>query len=291
MVQRRQYAKLGMFLVSVTVLLLLSLALVGGLNLWRKTDTYWVMTESSVEGLVAESPVTMRGVQIGRVEEIALDRSDFGRVRVRLSVDPSIAIPADSEAFFRRSGLTGEKGIDIDGGTLRSGRILPGSAIPRGQTTLEGLESQAEVVMANLTKVSEETTQAVTRVNELIATVRPEQVEKLVARADRIAESIESASEGLDETLEVGRKGVVRVVDDVHAIRNSTTTAVDNADRDLSRLLRHIDVMLSVNEDDLRATMSNVRRTSREAEHLARALRQQPSLLLLSKPQPERERR
>jgi hypothetical protein len=139
--------------------------------------------------------------------------------------------------------------------------------------------------------VSEETTQAVTRVNELVAAVRPEQVEKLVARADRIAQSIESASEGLDETLEVGRKGVVRVVDDVHAIRNSTTTAVDNADRDLSRLLQHVDAMLSVNEDDLRATMSNVRRTSREAEQLARALRQQPSLLLLSKPQAERERR
>ncbi len=291
MLERSQYVKLGIFVVSVVVLLLLSIALVGGLKVWRETDTYWVMTERSVEGLNAESPVTMRGVKVGRVEAIQLDPSDFGRVRVKLSVNPSIAIPADAKVYFRRSGLTGEKGIDIDGGTLRSGRILPGSAIPRGQTTLEGLESQAERVMANLATVSEETTKVVAHVEQLVAAVQPEQVEEIMQRTERIARSLETASDELSATMAAGRKGVDRVVDDVHALRESATSAIGNADRDLSRLLRHADVMLRANEDDLRAAISNVRRTSREAEALARALRRQPSLLLLSNPPPERGRR
>jgi ABC-type transporter Mla subunit MlaD len=291
-VQSRQYVKLGIFVVSVAVLLLLSIALVGGLRLWRDTETYWVVTEGSVEGVVEESPVTLRGVKVGEVEAIELDRSDFGSVRVKLGVEPWVAIPAEAQAYFRRSGLTGQKGIDISGGTLREGQILPGGAIPRGQTTLEGLESQAQEVMADVAVVAAQTADVTERVNAIVASVEPDTVARIIARADRIARSLESSSEELGLTIAEGREGVGRVVESVDDIGNRTRLVLDDADvaaAELAQLMRHADVVLRVNEDDLRATLTHARRTSREAEALARALRMQPSLLLLSEAPEERK--
>jgi phospholipid/cholesterol/gamma-HCH transport system substrate-binding protein len=292
MLEKKQYVKLGIFVVTVTGLMLVALAVIGGLNFWQETETYYVMTDDTVEGVAPESPVTLRGVKVGEVETVELDRSDYGRVRVAIALDPGVAIPASAKAYFRRSGLTGEKGIDIDGGTLREGQILPGSAIPRGQTTLEGLESQAERVMTELNALTEQTNDVVAHVHEVVKAVEPAEVERIVSRTDRIAQSLESASDELGLTIAEGRKGVRAVVEDVDAITAKTNATLDTADGaagDLARLLRHADVVLKVNEDDLRATMTSARRTTREAEALARALRMQPSLLLLSKAPRERE--
>jgi phospholipid/cholesterol/gamma-HCH transport system substrate-binding protein len=292
MLEKKQYVKLGIFVVTVTGLMLVALAVIGGLNFWQETETYYVITDDTVEGVAPESPVTLRGVEVGEVETVELDRSDFGRVRVAIALDPEVAIPASAKAYFRRSGLTGEKGIDIDGGTLREGQILPGSAIPRGQTTLEGLESQAERVMTELNALTEQTNDVVAHVHDVVKAVDPAEVERIVSRTDRIAQSLESASDELGLTIAEGRRGVREVVEDVDAITTKTNATLDTADGaagDLAKLLRHADVVLKVNEDDLRATMTSARRTSREAEALARALRMQPSLLLLSKAPRERE--
>jgi phospholipid/cholesterol/gamma-HCH transport system substrate-binding protein len=292
MVETRQSVKLGIFVVVVTVLLLLSIALVGGLRWWQDTETYWVVTDGSVEGVQEESPVTFHGVEVGEVEALEIDRNDYETVRVKIGLDPSMVVPAGAQVYFRRSGLTGQKGIDISGGSLREGQILPGSAIPRGQTTLEGIESKADEVMADIVVLTQRTGEVMKHVDEVVSAVEPRTVEAIVARTDRIGRSLESASEELEVTIAEGRRGVGRVVEDVGEIKDRTRVVLDNADvaaADLSTLLRHAEIVLRVNEDDLRATMVNARRTSREAEALARELRMQPSLLLLSEAPRERE--
>jgi phospholipid/cholesterol/gamma-HCH transport system substrate-binding protein len=294
---RTQVVKLGIFVVSVVTILVLALVLVGGLRLGRPADTYHIITSGGVLGLDLESSVTMRGVKIGRVAAIELDRSDFGRVRIDLKIDPSIALPAPSRAYFQRVGVTGQRGIDITGGTLADGRLAPGSAIPRGETPLELLEARARGLGDELTTLVADATQAVRGAKEVIAAIDPERVASIVEAVDpkrvagllvhgeRTARTLASTSKQLQRALNEGRAHLGDLAHDVDAFAARASTVLEHADgasRELSRLLVGATTILNANEDDLRAAIGNIRRVSQDARALVRALRTRPSLLLRS---------
>ncbi|MCY1013691.1 MlaD family protein [Nannocystis pusilla] len=301
---RTQVVKLGLFVVSVVTVLVMALVLVGGLRLGRRADAYHIITSEGVLGIDLESTVTMRGVDIGRVAAIELDRSDFGRVRIDLKIDPAVAIPASSKAFFQRVGVTGQRGIDITGGTLADGRLAPGSAIPRGETPLEVLESRASGLGEELTTLVTDATQVVRSAKEVIAAVdparvaaiveavEPRRVAALLVHGERTAKRLESVGEQLQRALHEGRAHLGDLAHGVDAlgVRASTVLEhVDGASLELSRLLVGATTVLSANEDDLRVALANIRRMSQDARALIQALRTRPSLLLRSAPPKDRK--
>ncbi|MCY1062730.1 MlaD family protein [Nannocystis sp. SCPEA4] len=300
---RTQAVKLGIFVVSVVTILVLALVLVGGLRLGRPADTYHIITSGGVLGLDLESSVTMRGVKIGRVAAIELDRSDFGRVRIDLKIDPSIALPAPSRAYFQRVGVTGQRGIDITGGTLADGRLAPGSTIPRGETPLEILEARASGLGEELTTLVADATQTVRGAKAVIAAIDPERVAAIVEAVDpkrvaallvhgeRTARTLASTSRQLQRALNEGRAHLGDLARDVDAFAARASTVLEHADGaslELSRLLVGATTILNANEDDLRAAIGNIRRVSQDARALVRALRTRPSLLLRSAPPKDR---
>jgi phospholipid/cholesterol/gamma-HCH transport system substrate-binding protein len=301
---RNQTIKLGAFVVLVVAVLVLSLLLVGGLHVWKRVDTYHVVTSEAVSGIDLESAVTMRGVEIGKVTAIELDRSDFGRVRIDLEIDPGIELPADSKAYFQRVGVTGQRAIDITGGTLAGGRLAPGSTIPRGETTLEALESRASeltdelsILVADARQTVQHTKMLVTavdpeRVAAIVRAVDPERVRAIVAHTEHTMKTLESTSEALARGVSEGRADLEDVTHDVRALAERGSTVlehVDGASVELSRLVVGATTLLNANEDDIRVTIGNIRRISQDARALARALRTQPSLLLRSTPPKERK--
>lgn len=292
MTERRQAIKLGAFLVGVIVLLVLSLTLVGGLRIWRDVDIYQVVTNKTVAGVEIESRVTLRGVEVGKVTRIELDESDFERVRVELSIEPEVIIPAGSKAYFRQTGLTGQRAVDITGGTLADGTLPPGSTIPRGETVLEDLEEQADVLADELATLIDEANLVVAQVLRVANAVDPDQVAAIVEETHGAVRSLTSTSERMASTIEDGRRTLRRIGEEAEAVTHRTTTVLDHADDAavaLTTLLERTDHVVRSNQEDLRATMDNLRRTSRDAEVLIRALRRQPSLLVRSQPPEERE--
>ena len=75
----------------------------------------------SVGGLKVGSSVEIAGVEIGRVDSIALDK-DF-QARVRMTIRPDIKLQDDSIASSKTKGLIGERYIRISPGG--SDRMIP----------------------------------------------------------------------------------------------------------------------------------------------------------------------
>jgi phospholipid/cholesterol/gamma-HCH transport system substrate-binding protein len=75
----------------------------------------------SVGGLKVGSSVEIAGVEIGRVDSIALDK-DF-QARVRMTIRPGIKLQDDSIASIKTKGLIGERYIRINPGG--SDRVIP----------------------------------------------------------------------------------------------------------------------------------------------------------------------
>ena len=63
------------------------------------------MTES-VSGLNPNAPVTYRGVDVGKVREIAIDREDPARVRVLLDIEGGTPVKEDTVAILVSQGIT-----------------------------------------------------------------------------------------------------------------------------------------------------------------------------------------
>jgi len=83
-----------------------------------------------VSGLKRASPVTISGVQVGRVERIDLE--DVGRVIVSISLPPRIVPRVDASARVSAVGLVGDYAIEFDPG--RAAQPLPKDRIVIGST-------------------------------------------------------------------------------------------------------------------------------------------------------------
>jgi phospholipid/cholesterol/gamma-HCH transport system substrate-binding protein len=78
----------------------------GGLRLYAVFD--------EIGGLKPRAPVAIAGVTVGQV--VANDLDPSLRARVTLDVDPKLALPTDTSAGIRTSGLLGDQYIALEPG-------------------------------------------------------------------------------------------------------------------------------------------------------------------------------
>jgi len=99
-------------------------------------DTYTLIARfTSVSGLRVGSTVDMLGIEIGRVEKLAIDQKDQ-RALVEMSIRKNIKIYDDAIASIKTEGLIGDKYLSIDpggGGDL----LRPGGTITETQPALD----------------------------------------------------------------------------------------------------------------------------------------------------------
>ncbi len=99
---------------------------VGGLSYKGPGGLALVASFDEIGGLAARAPVAISGVKVGQVSRIELDPSL--RARVTLDLDASIAVPVDSTASIRTSGLLGDQFIALEPGgeeeLLKSGEEI-----------------------------------------------------------------------------------------------------------------------------------------------------------------------
>lgn len=102
----------------------------GGLELYASFD--------HVGDLDKRSPVSISGVKVGQVTDIALG-PDL-RARVRLDLDPGLELPVDSMARIRSESLLGGQYVEIEPGAeeelLHSGEEL---SFTESHVSIEGL--------------------------------------------------------------------------------------------------------------------------------------------------------
>jgi phospholipid/cholesterol/gamma-HCH transport system substrate-binding protein len=88
-----------------------------GLHLNHPAESYDVVAKfDNIGGLKVGAPVSMAGVQVGRVSAIKLDSTDY-KAAVTLSIERSYSrIPDDSDAEIQTSGLLGANYVGMTAG-------------------------------------------------------------------------------------------------------------------------------------------------------------------------------
>ncbi|MDD2724609.1 MAG: MlaD family protein [Methylovulum sp.] len=99
---------IGAFLVGSLALLVAAVLIFGGGQLFEKKTEYVVYFDSALNGLNVGAPVTLQGVQIGRVKEISLEMNEKSlqiAKPVVIEIDPERVLDTSGDSYPSVTGL------------------------------------------------------------------------------------------------------------------------------------------------------------------------------------------
>jgi phospholipid/cholesterol/gamma-HCH transport system substrate-binding protein len=192
MMTHEQKTRLGIFLSLATVIFV---AVAGFFIVPKLRDpgTVYVIQfrDTSVHGLLVGSLVKYRGVEIGRVVSIEVSSTDLDCVHVDVKIRPGITMKTDMRATLVYVGLTGQKYVEISGGTLASPNLAAHGAIP----TAKGLGERADDIINNIETTAKRITEFLSPENVTRFNAFLENSEKASAAVSGVFESRRAALE------------------------------------------------------------------------------------------------
>jgi len=127
---------IGAFLVGALALLIAAVLIFGGGQLFKKKTEYVIYFDSALNGLNVGAPVTLQGVQIGRVKEIALELDQKS-----LQIAKPVVIEIDQERVLDSGGGSYQSATSLQEDQQRTRRLIDAGlkAQLKTQSLLTGL--------------------------------------------------------------------------------------------------------------------------------------------------------
>lgn len=251
MMTHEQKIRLGVFLSLATVIFIAVAGFFIVPKLRDPGDVYSVnFRDTSVQGLLVSSSVKYRGVEVGRVIRLDVNPKDLDSVLVDVKIRQGLTIKKDMSAVLAYVGLTGQKYIEISGGTLASENLMPRGEIPTGR----GLGEKAEDIVTNLETAAK-------RITELLA---PENMKRFSA----FLENAEKGSAALSGVLESRRSSLENTLANFEKASLEFARATEKfvpMTEDMNRLIRTL-------ETNSQETLGNISRRF-SSEELGQAIK------------------
>lgn len=204
------YTLVGAFVLVLGAALIAGvLWLASGGAMQKKYDFYWAIEDESVAGLNLNAPVKYNGVDVGKVRQIRLDRTNPQRVNLLFAIERGTPVKEDTVATLKTQGLTGIAYVELSGGTQAAAplRASAGNTYPviRTKPSLSArLENVLTTVLAKLDSTSTHLDAILSDANQRafssaladIATL----ARTLAARKDTIDAGITAAGRTLDNS-------------------------------------------------------------------------------------------
>ena len=301
MVSKAQKLRLGIFIVVISVILIIFLVMVAGSKIMEKRDTYYIKYEDvSVSGLQIGGPVKYYGIDIGKVEDIKIDRENVANIIVVISVKSGTPLKEDVKASLIPIGITGLLQVEITGGSNEAGFIKPKTYIPAGVSTFDSISGKAEILtkkmeilLNNLGEITNKENQRkqnniLSNVDSIITKNR-QLASDIVSNLERSTTELADITRELNTILQTGK--VQNVITNVEKISDEIAeadigTLLNNLDETIKKMnvtLAHIDATHMESRQDIIDTIENLKETLEYLNEFSRQISEDPSLLLRAK--------
>jgi phospholipid/cholesterol/gamma-HCH transport system substrate-binding protein len=266
----------------------------------RDYTRYEIYFEGSVSGLAKGSPVRYLGVDVGRVEALAVDKDNPRRVKVIAEVDSTAPISGATLAKLGLLGLTGLLYIDLQQDSKPGAAVRP---LQRGERypVIAARKGTIEASLERLPDLLNQTAAVMQRIEALLD-------ERNVRAVSATLENVQRATTDLPAVV----ADVRTLMSELHQISNSTLKLTESvqgtlehvepdlallltnarvASEKLARTTEGLERLVNANDGalgrsaganlvELQQLVIDARAASDEVRELARTLREQPSSLL-----------
>jgi phospholipid/cholesterol/gamma-HCH transport system substrate-binding protein len=184
-----------------TIVLLVAAVLIA---LWFNRDRteripYEIATKLSVPGLNPQAAVRYRGLDVGRVEEIAFDPTVPGQILIRFSVTPDTPITKSTYGTLGYQGVTGIAYVQLDDDGTDPVRL------PSSENKIARIEmrpSLFENIQNRGLAILNQTEELAKRVNSLLSPANEKAILAAFDNVSKAASQIEAIPQQLSPTLD-----------------------------------------------------------------------------------------
>ncbi|MBO7254780.1 MAG: MCE family protein [Paludibacteraceae bacterium] len=250
--------KVALLVTTALIILYFGLNYLKGINLFNPINKYYAKYES-VEGLVASSPVYVRGYKVGQVNSITYDFSNEIPFVIEFTTEKSLKLPKGTIAEMFDDGLMGGKAIRLvmskndeyisDGDTLSALKVaglmdfLSGQFLPTLYKTVADVDSTivniqqliASAEIKNSLKSIESVTSDLSITSERLKNLMDGKIPAVVANIDTISLDLKKVSSDLKD-FEYAE--LLLKVDSTMANLRSLSNSLNDKDGSLGLLLR-----------------------------------------------------
>lgn len=282
--------------------------LAAGLGGQKAMEPYRAFITESVAGLDLDAPVKYLGVDVGKVNAIAIDPQNPQQVRLSFLIERGTPIRQDSAAVLKTQGLTGIAYVELSGGSAASPPLGPGangepptirfkpSLAARLENVLTGVLANVDRLSNKLNAVLDEGNRAAFKATladtaalvHALAAQRPV-IAAGLADAARTAQSAARASAQLAPTLEriaASAAAVERMADAAGNASQRAAKAADAAEIAVAVAASGVQQAGSETLPELTRLMSELNELSVSLRRLSEQTAGSPNSLLLGSPVP-----
>jgi phospholipid/cholesterol/gamma-HCH transport system substrate-binding protein len=289
----------GLFILALTAMLISA-------AMWLTRDTsalaiFELAGNVNVAGLQPQATVRLRGVAVGKVQDIRLDPTTPGQVLVGIAVDAQAPISSATQASLGYQGVTGLAFIALEDAGAPGTPLTQGSRIPLKPGLMGRLTDQGERILAQLEIAG-------TRINQLLSPDNQQVLMTTVRQFGQTATELQQltrqANQAWPELAQTGRDtlasmkstsiDVGRSADEARASAYAfrlVTERMYAPGGTLDRMDQGADILVATGTSLRISTLPRVDQAVLEAAHtthqlgeLTQTLSDNPQALLLGKP-------
>ena len=200
--ENRSYA-----LITGIFTILLGIAVITSF-IWFRGDTktfarYLVVSKFPVNGMNRQAAVRFRGVEVGKVDDISIDRQDTQSILVRISIDDSVPITHGTFAQIGYQGLTGIAYVVLDDDGSNTAPLYSDDG------NLARLEVRGNVFddLAQSSKVLlQQASDLLDRLNKIASESNQTRIENALANFEKASAQLEPALRAIPEVTAQAKK-------------------------------------------------------------------------------------
>jgi phospholipid/cholesterol/gamma-HCH transport system substrate-binding protein len=182
--------------------------------IWFSGDTvkrvnYVLVSNIPVSGLHPKAPVRLRGVDVGKVENIEFDPTGPRVILITIAVDPTAPITKGTYARLGYLGITGLAVVQLDDDGSKADRLEPFGRIAVRPSVLDQAESSAQELLADVGDAAK-------RVNALLSDQNLAQFSRTLANLEIASKKAGHASQAITEDISSETRKFDRVLTDLH---------------------------------------------------------------------------
>ena len=206
-----QKIKIGIFTVAGIAVLVVGIFIIGNKkNMFGDTFTIYAMFKN-VGGLQIGNNIRFAGINVGTVEDIAIENDTTVRVTMRLQSKVHRFLKSDARASIGSDGLMGDKLVTIAPGITGDKLIAENGAIAATSPVdfdkvigkLTKVADNAEVITASLASISSEISGGKGSLGRLIYSDSLEKgLQGTVTAAHETMKSVKAGTEGFSENMQ-----------------------------------------------------------------------------------------
>ncbi len=298
MEEKVNFAVVGVFVLVLSIALISGVLWLSSGESYRKVyDVYQAYMKESVSGLSLNAAVRYRGVEIGRVQQIALAPGNVEQVQLTLAIERGTPVKVDTVAILQTYGLTGLAFVELTGGTrdspplkAQAGEKYP--VIKAGTSLMTRLDTAITALLANLNRTSD-------NLNALMDEDNRRAFKNTLADIKTLSHTLAARSAAIDSSLTNAARtmeNTARLTGELPQLSQRIQRSADAFDR-MANELSHTGASASnalanasSTLDDTREALPEVRQLVTELRDLTASLRrfsgeleQNPSALLYGK--------